>query len=280
MRTASLPARLSCDSLAEGSEERWWEGRLAAAHGLYDLCPYNQPRHIPTQRKPAKPPQPAVKIDPTGDYDPSRPNEYDLEKSQSRKRKLEKRLKREAEHKDRYRRKASRSPSPDGEPLTRTHPQSSPHKSATPFHSVHPSRVEEPSSGEDAYLRRAMLSNIKSEPPAASFASPPVPSDATTGAGENFAAKMMAKMGWKEGQCNSASFRSHVFYVLHPLVFSLISPLSISNREIRTQDYPATASAHRIPSPPAGGSPNACRPFAEHGRPRRRGWHIAGGNCG
>ncbi|CAG8767554.1 4061_t:CDS:2, partial [Racocetra fulgida] len=120
------------------------------------------------------------------DYDPTRPNDYEEYKEYEKRRK-------EAAYHEEHSRRRSMSP----EPRQRSPPPVETSVQETPRPRTPPAKIDLDITGEEAFLRRARLSNRVNE----TVQKSPEPK-ATSGpsSGEDFAHRILAKYGWQEGQ--------------------------------------------------------------------------------
>ncbi|CAG8579630.1 12471_t:CDS:10 [Cetraspora pellucida] len=119
------------------------------------------------------------------DYDPTRPNDYEEYKEYEKRRK-------EAVYHEEHSRRRSMSPEPRqrSPPLVETPVQEAP-RPRTP-----PAKIDLDITGEEAFLRRARLSNRVSE---TTQKSPEPKVTSGPSSGEDFAHRILAKYGWQEG---------------------------------------------------------------------------------
>ncbi|KAG9305921.1 hypothetical protein G9A89_016574 [Geosiphon pyriformis] len=143
------------------------------------------------------------------DYDPTKPNDYEEYKE------LEKRRREDEVYRRIEERKRQRSPSPADEKRTspRYFPPPNIYSSESPASSKTseiqdeiqierppPANIELDISGEEAFLRRALLSNKPMANEALSPKKSPEPKSTPGLGSEDFAHRMLAKYGWQEGQ--------------------------------------------------------------------------------
>ncbi|CAJ0839155.1 10213_t:CDS:10, partial [Entrophospora sp. SA101] len=128
------------------------------------------------------------------DYDPTRPNDYEEYKEMEKKSKENETV----HHRQDNFKKRQRSISPSSDHRRRSSPYSYPPPSKPLYSS--PSPPQSSSSKNKAFLRRAKLSNSAAVVNESASKSPEIKPTNTSGSGEHFAHRLLAKYGWQEGQ--------------------------------------------------------------------------------